>query len=204
MTSPEPRAGQALWLDVTLIQPIVAEAAARVARDATDRDDLIQEVNLSLLSRPVHTEALKNVRAYVIRMVRNRHLNDAAARARRGREVAYDTDLLPASDRDPRTETTEGIDRVLAALGPREAQVLQAWLCDPVIKSVARALYLDVRQVKRSLARCAHTVMQFIRCCDSCPPALSLDGEVVVRQPSARQCHPGDGKEGTACQAELP
>ena len=141
---------------------LMYQVARRCVRYQQDVDDLVQEVSLRILRRPDGLVRADDAEAYLARVVRNVWIKIGHARPSL---PAFQTSAPQAwngamPERDRECSDRRSLVQILPSLDERSRRVVEAWRATPMFKAAARATGLDVRQVKRCLARVAFELLR--------------------------------------------
>jgi RNA polymerase sigma-70 factor (ECF subfamily) len=149
-----------MWLDAeSALRHLdrLRAAALAMCGNRPDADDLVQETYLSLLRRPRKITGGSEL-AYLMTMLRNRHIDDKRTLARRGAGVPLDEQVEPAEGRDAlrpdrALEHQEVLQAVHALPSPFREAVVAVDIVGLSYKEAADALDVPVGTVMSRLAR---------------------------------------------------
>jgi RNA polymerase sigma-70 factor (ECF subfamily) len=152
-------------------------AALALAGNRADAEDLVQETCLTLLRRPRRLHGGSEL-AYLMTMLRNRHIDSCRSAARRTAAAYHELEELP----DPRAglrpdrmaEHHEVIDVVHALPAPFREVVVAVDVLGLSYKEAAAALGVPVGTVMSRLARGRDRVTRSLEPAPAAPRALSL------------------------------
>lgn len=147
---------------VAALLPRLQRYAARLTRDSTVADDLVQNACLRALRKWRLWQPGSDLRAWLFTLLHNQHVNDVRRSARRGPHVPLD-DVEPPSV-VPRLDgglRTRDLDRTSSRLSPEMKQVLLLVGLDGLrLDEVARVIGAPVGTVRSRLSRAREAVAE--------------------------------------------
>ncbi|MBL8754953.1 MAG: sigma-70 family RNA polymerase sigma factor [Planctomycetes bacterium] len=138
--------------------PLIREVLRACRAKADDVDDIAQDVAMRLWKASERLAAADDGRKFAAQAARNAFLSECtAAKSRQVRLVITDIEGHAAKRRE--VGPVVDCDYVIARLAVREQEVWRKWRETGAVKTTARSLRLDVRQVKRSLEKVASALL---------------------------------------------
>jgi RNA polymerase sigma-70 factor, ECF subfamily len=184
--------------------PRLRRYARALTRDVTRADDLVQSCLLRAIDKQDLWERGTDLRAWLLTILHNQHVNEVRRSMREGTAIVIDDDLLPTVTPNAFASLQlRDLERAIAALREEErAVILLVGLEGLIYEDVAAILGVPVGTVRSRLSRGRQHLREMLDMGDEPPPRLRAAD--INPKRGYRGALPGNNKQGTTLPLSAP